>query len=72
MPRMRGNELAERLSTLVPDLKVIFMSGYLEQIEQNAKLKNDTFFLEKPFTREVLLRKVNEAFRSSEFAHLKR
>jgi two-component system cell cycle sensor histidine kinase/response regulator CckA len=72
MPRMRGTELAERLTTLVPDLKVIFMSGYLEQIEQKAKLQDDTFFLEKPFTREILLRKVNEAFSSSEFADLKR
>jgi two-component system, cell cycle sensor histidine kinase and response regulator CckA len=70
MPRMRGPDLAERLTTLVPDIKVILMSGYLEQMEQIAKLGEGTFFLEKPFTREELLRKVNDVFRSSEFAQI--
>jgi nitrogen-specific signal transduction histidine kinase/ActR/RegA family two-component response regulator len=72
MPRMRGTDLADRLTALVPDLKVILMSGYLDQIEQNSKVKDDTFFLEKPFTREVLLRTVSDSFRSAELAHLKR
>jgi signal transduction histidine kinase/CheY-like chemotaxis protein len=72
MPRMRGNELASRLSDLFPDLKVIFMSGYLEQIEQSPKLMEKSLFLEKPFTREILLRTVNHAFRSSDLANLKR
>jgi signal transduction histidine kinase len=70
MPRMRGTDLAERLTSLVPDLKVILMSGYLEQMERNPKLNEDTFFLEKPFTRDELLRQVNDAFRASEFAQL--
>jgi signal transduction histidine kinase/ActR/RegA family two-component response regulator len=72
MPRMRGTDLADRLTALVPDLKVILMSGYLDQIEQNSKVKDDTLFLEKPFTREVLLRTVSDSFRSAELAHLKR
>ena len=72
MPRMRGTELAARLSELFPDLKIIFMSGYLEQIEQSPSLMNNSLFLEKPFTREIMLRKVNEAFRSADLAHLKR
>jgi two-component system cell cycle sensor histidine kinase/response regulator CckA len=70
MPRMRGTDLAERLTALVPDIKVILMSGYLEQMEQIPKLAEGAFFLEKPFARDELLRKVNEAFRSSEFAPL--
>ncbi len=72
MPRMRGPELAARLSPLFPDLKIIFMSGYLDHIEQNHKLMEDSLVLEKPFTRELLLHKVNEAFRSSSLAHIKR
>ena len=72
MPRMRGTELAARLSELFPDLKIIFMSGYLEQIEQSPSLMNNSLFLEKPFTRQIMLRKVNEAFRSADLAHLKR
>ena len=71
MPRMRGTELAERLAHLLPSAKVIFMSGYLEQIEQSPKQLGENLFLEKPFTREVLLRKVNEAFRSNDFAQVK-
>ena len=70
MPRMRGTELSARLSALIPDLKIIFMSGYLEQMEGHKPV--DSFFLEKPFTREALLRTVNEAFRSADLAHLKR
>jgi two-component system, cell cycle sensor histidine kinase and response regulator CckA len=72
LPRMRGTELASRLSNFVPDVKVIFMSGYLEHIDQDQKLRPDALFLEKPFTRETLLRKVNEAFGSAELAHRRR
>ncbi len=72
MPKMSGTELAVRLRSLLPDLKVIFMSGYLEQMEQSPKFMDTSLFLEKPFTREILLHKVNEAFRSADLAHLKR
>ena len=71
MPRMRGTELAERLVSVLPNVKIIFMSGYLEQIEKSPKLTGESFFLEKPFTREILLRKLNEAFRSADLADLK-
>lgn len=53
MPKMRGTELAERLRSLRPDLKVLFMSGYTDDaIEQNLE------FLQKPFTKIDLLSKV--------------
>ena len=63
MPRMRGTELAARLLELFPNLKVIFMSGYLDQIEPNPDSASNQYFIEKPFTRESILSKVNEAFR---------
>jgi signal transduction histidine kinase/ActR/RegA family two-component response regulator len=72
MPRMRGTELATRLANLLPDVKVIFMSGYLEHVEESQQAIDDSLFLEKPFTRESLIHKVNEAFRSADLAHLKR
>jgi signal transduction histidine kinase len=72
MPRMRGTELATRLLNLLPDLRVIFMSGYLEHVEEGQKVIEDSLFLEKPFTRESLIHKVNEAFRSADLAHIKR
>lgn len=62
MPYMGGRELAERLLTTRPDLKVLFMSGYVDdpiilQAVQDAAIP----FLEKPFTRDGLARKVREA-----------
>jgi len=73
MPRMRGTELAARLNSVIPDLKVILMSGYLEQFEPDQEAPaGERLFLEKPFTRESLLHTVNKAFRSSSLAHLKR
>jgi len=71
MPKMQGTELAARLNNLFPEVKTIFMSGYLEYNDKSTKLIEDSFFLEKPFTRETLLGKVNEAFRSVCSADLK-
>jgi signal transduction histidine kinase len=72
MPNMRGTELAARLGNLLPEMKVVFMSGYLEHNDESRELVEDGVFLEKPFTRESLLGKVDEAFRSSSLANLKR
>ena len=72
MPKMRGPELAVRLSNLLPELKVVYMSGYLEHDGQSHDLLEHGIFLEKPFTRESLLTKVDEAFRSASLAKLKR
>jgi CheY-like chemotaxis protein len=72
MPNMRGTELATRLGNLLPEMKIIFMSGYLEHSEESRELVEDGVFLEKPFTRESLLGKVSEAFRSPSLANLKR
>jgi FixJ family two-component response regulator len=59
---MGGRELAERLLALRPSLKVLFMSGYVDdpvilQAVQEAAVP----FLEKPFTRDTLSKKVREA-----------
>lgn len=69
MPRMRGTELATRLSTVHPEMKVIFMSGYLENNDERREVHEEGIFLEKPFTRESLLSKVNEAFRVAGLAN---
>lgn len=62
MPYMGGRELAERLLATRPDLKVLFMSGYVDdpiilQAVEDAAIP----FLEKPFTRDGLAKKVREA-----------
>ena len=61
MPQMNGRELADRLSSLRPDLRVLFMSGYpQETLAPNGILEPDTYLLQKPFSAEDLARKVRE------------
>jgi signal transduction histidine kinase/CheY-like chemotaxis protein len=61
MPNMRGPELAKRLKSLQPEIKVIYMSGYLEYNKGNGDFLEGGYFLQKPFTRETLVSKVLEA-----------
>ena len=61
MPQMSGRLLAERLTARRPEMKVLFMSGYTDDaILRHGILYDRTPFLEKPFTREALIRKVRE------------
>ena len=62
MPGMGGKQLAKRLLELRPGLRVLFMSGYTDDVINNrGVLSENTLLLPKPFTRAVLLRKVREA-----------
>ncbi len=63
MPRMRGPELARRLMRLRPGLKVMYLSGYIEHDETDGDFMRDAFFLNKPFSREVLVNQIGEALR---------
>ncbi len=50
MPKMRGDELAERLREINPSLPIIFISGYEREIKTDALLaKGRAAFLPKPF-----------------------
>ncbi len=61
MPEMSGSELAKHLSTLHPDVKLIYMSGYTDSaIIHNGILKAETPFIQKPFTPDILARRVRE------------
>jgi FixJ family two-component response regulator len=65
MPGMRGPELAQRLLRLRPDLRVLYMSGYIDNaIAGQGLLHAGAEFLQKPFTPDVLLRKVREVLNS--------
>jgi CheY-like chemotaxis protein len=61
MPRLSGYQLADRLKPARPGMKVLFMSGYTDDaICQHRVLGPDAHFLQKPFTPDVLARKVRE------------
>jgi FixJ family two-component response regulator len=55
MPGMNGRELHKRLSRRWPDLRVIYMSGYPEQVvSQHGVLEEGINFLQKPLSIKVL------------------
>jgi two-component system cell cycle sensor histidine kinase/response regulator CckA len=69
MPEIGGRALAQKLSKERPDMKVVYMSGYTGQtIGGQAVLNPGAFFLQKPFTRENLARKIREALEVSDGA----
>ncbi|HKO15678.1 MAG TPA: ATP-binding protein [Gemmatimonadaceae bacterium] len=62
MPEMGGRELATRLQAVSPTSRVLFMSGYSEDVVLRQQVAaEEALLLEKPFTLETLTRKVREA-----------
>jgi two-component system, cell cycle sensor histidine kinase and response regulator CckA len=61
MPGMSGRELSARLCASRPQTKVLYLSGYTEDaIGHEGVVDPDTAFLQKPFTLQMLSRKVRE------------
>lgn len=63
MPKMSGTELSHKLKGMLPDMKVIFMSGYTgEEFLRTYNQGSHTPLLQKPFGLGTLAQRVRDAF----------
>jgi CheY-like chemotaxis protein len=59
MPEMRGRELADKLRAQIPNLPVLYQTGFSDMLfDQRPELEDGAAFLEKPFTPRGLLEAV--------------
>lgn len=62
MDLMDGTQLAGRVKTLYPEIRILFMSGYAENIDENDQLVDpDVNFIQKPFVLKKLLSMIRSA-----------
>ncbi len=66
MPEMNGRDLAERLKSLYPRMKILFMSGYTaDVIAHRGVLEKGVNFIQKPFSTKDIAVKVHEVLRKN-------
>jgi CheY-like chemotaxis protein len=65
LPGINGRELADRIRSQIPTVKVLFMSGYAgDKLGGRGLLEDGLAFLPKPFTPAALLHKVGTVLAS--------
>ncbi|WP_437538704.1 ATP-binding protein [Sorangium sp. So ce726] len=60
MPGMNGRELAERAVAIHPRARVLYISGYAEDVLAGAEPDRELALLQKPFTPETLAHRLRE------------
>jgi PAS domain S-box-containing protein len=61
MPEMSGPELSKRLTALYPHMRVLFMSGYIDDsVVRQGIRAHEVSYLQKPFSPTSLAKKVRE------------
>jgi two-component system cell cycle sensor histidine kinase/response regulator CckA len=69
LPGQNGRDLANDLRSVCPDLRVIFISGYPENVVTRQGIQEDgMFYLPKPFSLQSLTRKVRQVLQPQEKA----
>ncbi|HET9962765.1 MAG TPA: PAS domain S-box protein, partial [Nitrospiraceae bacterium] len=69
MPQMSGPEVAEKLASVRPDVKVLYMSGYPDHPAfSKGGVDTERSFLQKPFTPTALAQKVREVLDGAKVA----
>jgi signal transduction histidine kinase/FixJ family two-component response regulator len=70
MPKMNGPEVMKRIKELRPDIAVLFMSGYTNDVMlRHGVSKADVSFIQKPFSSAELMHKVREALVDAQERH---
>ncbi|MBA3347861.1 MAG: PAS domain S-box protein, partial [Actinobacteria bacterium] len=64
MPGLRGHEVAERVASTRPGIKVLYMSGYADEALLGRASIVGSALIEKPFAVDALARRVREALES--------
>lgn len=71
LPGVSGRDLAESITATRPDIKVLFLSGYTDDIIGNYALINKAArFLKKPYTPAMLISEVQQMLFSPNHAEL--
>jgi two-component system cell cycle sensor histidine kinase/response regulator CckA len=61
MPGVGGAEAAERLATVMPGVRCLYMSGYSEDVMAMNAIRDGASFLQKPFSLTALTEAVRHA-----------
>lgn len=66
MPEMNGRLVAEGLVARHPELRVLYLSGYVDDsVMRHGVVEHEVAFLQKPFTLSSLARKVRDVLDSA-------
>jgi len=65
MPEMNGQELASMVHQFLPDIKVLYVSGYtFDYLLKDGEIEENINFLQKPYTIQSILKKIRGALDS--------
>ena len=66
MPHMNGRDLVRRVRQMRPEMKVIYMSGYTDNLVlQGGMVEEGSDFIQKPFSSDTLAKRVRAALQQN-------